>query len=162
MFLRICLQPQNFNYTKMLTPLLPMITRWPSSHLFAKGTHPRKFCASKIFRYAVCYVYTDMYVCMYFICMNIDVGVHVLVACYHNIIGASAHKESQPHHSVGQAPEDNTGQNYVFIVELDNQSLLKCFFQQGEVPHCFAAFAALWHTNLLLWNVPILIFHLEN
>jgi len=56
-----------------------------------------------------------VYVC---ICMNIYVGMHVLVACYHNIIGTSAHKENQPHHSVDQAAEDNTGQNYVFIVQL--------------------------------------------
>ena len=26
------------------------------------------------------------------------------------------------------------------------KSLLECFLQQGEVPHCFASFATLWHT----------------
>ena len=36
--------------------------------------------------------------------------------CYHNVIGAAPRKESEPHHSVDQAAEDETSQNYVFII----------------------------------------------
>ena len=40
--------------------------------------------------------------------------------CYHNVIGTAPCKESEPRHSVDQAAEDETGQNYVIIVRLHN------------------------------------------
>ena len=39
---------------------------------------------------------------------------------YHNIIGTAPRKENEPHRSVEQAAEDETGQNDVLIVQLHN------------------------------------------
>ena len=39
---------------------------------------------------------------------------------------------------------DGTAETSIHVRALE--SLLECFLQQGEVPHCFASFATLWHT----------------